>query len=206
METGHSAQRRKTAVTLALALPWLLAQCGAVANLRAKQSAKKQQKALAELVKANAAVEKERLGEQAVGEISYVDEESGFVLVKQLVGKTIAPSTPLVAKGPGGESRLLASPAAKGSFVAADIVKGNPRKGDAVSINPQAPPKPAPAEAASAKPAASTETPATGTAAAEAAEHKPPKIEPLLPPLEPLTSPADEPELPSLPPSLPLPQ
>jgi len=172
-----------------------------VANLRAKQAAKKQQKALAEIAKANENVQKERLGEEAVGEISYVDEESGFVLVRQLVGKKINPNTPLVASGPGGTSQLLASPAAKSSFVAADIVKGSPRKGDAVSVNAAAQ-----AQADATKTAAPAGNASAPPASAGTAATKPAKLDPLLPPLEPLTAPADEPELPTLPPSLPLPQ
>jgi hypothetical protein len=58
---------------------------------------KKQKEAMDQLVAANAKEAKDRLGAAAVGEVSYVDAESGFILIRQLSGQKIPASTPLGA-------------------------------------------------------------------------------------------------------------
>jgi len=122
---------------------------------------------------------------QTLGEVSYVDEESGFILIRQSAGQKIPPSTPLLANNLTGSitARLMASPAAKGSFVAADIVSGTPEKGNPVRLDREA---------------KSTEQGASN-AAAPTTKRQPPMLEPILPPLDPLSPPSGDIEAPPLP-------
>ncbi len=163
--------------------------CGMIANLRAKHQQKKRDKAVRELVQANADQTAARLGAEAVGEISYVDDESGFVLIRQLVGKRIAPNTPLLAKGADGRlTQLRSSPAAKASFIAADIVKGRPEKGD--SVLPDVIKKEDAMATASAEAAPTMKTEVTDAPPAETPTKR--HLDPLLPPLDPLQPPSDD--------------
>ena len=132
--------------------------------------------------------------EGTLGEVSYVDTESGFILIRQAPGRRIVASTPLLSKNPTGSitAKLLSSPATKGSFVAADIVSGAPERGNPVMMDPDAKTK-APAKPTIAPPADVT-TP-TGPAAAG----QRPKLEPILPPLGELKPPSGDLEAPPLP-------
>lgn len=169
-------------------------------KLLGKNDAKKKQ-ALEALAKADAKETADRMGAAAVGEVSYVDEESGFILIKRNNARVIPPSTPLLAKTLTGTitARLTASPAARGSFLAADIVSGTPERGNPILVDPaakptkDAPPQITPMAGSPAEPA---------SAAVPAGTHAParvaPKLEPILPPLEPLNEPVEAPELPKL--------
>jgi hypothetical protein len=161
----------------------------------------KKKEALETLAKAEAKQTADRMGAAAVGEVSYVDEESGFILIKRSSARVIPPSTPLLSKTLTGSitARLTASPAAKGSFLAADIVSGTPERGNPILLDPEAKtavetipqiPPMADSPAQTANPTA----PAAGHAAPRVA----PKLEPILPPLEPLNEPVEVPELPKL--------
>lgn len=175
-----------------LSLPAAL--LNAPSKLLGKEDKKK--KALEELAKAEQKQTAERLGATAVGEVSYVDEESGFILIKQTTGKKILPSTRLLARTPTGTitARLTASLAAKGSFLAADIVSGKPERGNPILVDPDA------------KPAKEQETtphiPSVGEkdAAQPVTDHArvAPKLEPILPPLEDFRDSPEAPALPSL--------
>lgn len=191
-----------------LALASLNTGCGSVSNLKAKYSQKKQQKALEKAAELAAEEKNKPAISQAIGEVSYVDEESGFILIRQLVGRKIAPNTPLFSRGRASvTAKLMSNPAAKGSFVVADIISGQPQKGDAVMTDVEganaklaaAPPvMPIPAgqtaPAGTAGEASGTNTPETG------ASRLPPRLDPILPPLEPLLPPSGVPE------NVPLPQ
>ena len=171
-----------------LSLPGAL--LNAPGKLLGKEDRKK--KALEELAKTEEKQTAKRIGESAVGEVSYVDEDSGFILIKQVSGKKILPSTPLLARTPTGTitARLTASPASKGSFLVADIVSGTPERGNPILVD---------SEAKASKP---TELPphipaASGTAAA-VPERIVPKLEPLLPPMDANGEPVEAPPLPDL--------
>lgn len=161
----------------------------------------KKKEALEALAKADAKQTADRMGATAVGEVSYVDEESGFILIKRSSARVIPPSTPLLAKTFTGSitARLTASPAAKGSFLAADIVSGTPERGNPILVDPEAKPTKdiipqippmADSPALSAHPTARAGTNAPSRVA--------PKLEPILPPMEPLNEPVEAPELPKL--------
>ncbi len=121
----------------------------------------------------------------AVGEVSYVDAESGFVLIRQWPAQHILASTPLLAKTTTGSitAKLLTSPANKGSFVAADIVSGAPERGNPVHLD------------AEAKAKGETKVLSTPTTSSKPAD-------PVLPPMQDLRPPSGNlaaPELPTLP-------
>lgn len=132
--------------------------------------------------------------EGTLGEVSYVDTESGFILIRQAPGRRIVASTPLLSKNPTGSitAKLLSSPATKGSFVAADIVSGAPERGNPVMMDPDAKTK-APAKPTIAPPADATTPAGPGPAGQR------PKLEPILPPLGELKPPSGDLEAPPLP-------
>lgn len=126
------------------------------------------------------------LADKNVGEVSYVDEESKFILIRQAPSQKVPPNTPLVARNAAGQvtASLMASPASKGSFMAADIISGNPERGNFVLVSVDANPKPeAPPKTQSQSTAQSGPTPKTNNS------YRAPKLEPILPPLEPLAPP-----------------
>ena len=181
-----------------LSLPGTL--LGAPGLLLGKNSDKKKA-ALETLAKAEAKQTADRMGATAVGEVSYVDEESGFILIKRSSARVIPPSTPLLSKTVTGSitARLTASPAAKGSFLVADIVSGTPERGNPILVDPDTknakdttpqiiPMADSPAQAAN---------PAAPTGPNQSARVAP-KLDPILPPLEPLNEPVEAPELPKL--------
>ena len=180
----------------------LLASCGSISNLKAKHAEKKQAKALEKAAKLVGEEKAKPPVTKAVGEVSYVDEESGFILIRQLPGQKIVPSTPLLSRGRAGvTSKLTSNPAAKGSFLVADIVSGQPQKGDAVFTDVDtkaavAPPLMPIPPSATTPPGGTTENPA---AAGPVPNRVPPKLDPILPPLDPLQPPSGEAEVPQLP-------
>jgi hypothetical protein len=156
----------------------------------------KKKDAALENVAAADAKDAKSVPEGAVGEVSYVDTESGFILIRQAAGRRIVPSTPLLSKNPTGTitAKLLSSPANKGSFVAADIVSGAPERGNPVHFDPDAKTKVESQPVLT--PAADPATPDAG------ALPNRPKLEPLLPPLDDLRPPSGSetpPQLPALP-------
>ena len=177
---------------------------GALLNAPGKLLGKnddKKKAALESLAKAEAKQTADRMGSAAVGEVSYVDEESGFILIKRSSTRVIPPSTPLLAKTLTGSitARLTASPAAKGSFLAADIVSGTPERGNPILIDPDAK---ATKDTTSQIPPMANSPAQTANPTAPAGTNEParvaPKLEPILPPLEPLSEPVEAPELPKL--------
>jgi hypothetical protein len=170
---------------------------GSVLNTVKLTDNKKQDKALQNLAATDAKTAKP-VPEGAVGEVSYVDAESGFILIRQAAGRRIVPSTALLSKNPTGSitAKLLSSPATKGSFIAADILSGAPERGNPVHFDPDA--KTKVESNLVITPAADPAAPDSTTPPAR------PKLEPLLPPLEDLRPPSGEgevtpPKLPALP-------
>jgi hypothetical protein len=135
---------------------------------------------------------------EVLGEVSYVDSEAGFILIRQSIGKHIAPSTALLSKNPTGTitAKLMASNANKGSFIAADIVSGAPEKGNPIQQDGDVKPK---TEIKPATPTLPTNDLAPPTAPPVGPR---PKLDTMLPPLTELAPPSDNleaPELPKLP-------
>ena len=137
---------------------------------------------------------KEPVSTVVVGEVSYVDAESGFILIRQTVGQRVAPSTALISKSTDGTitSKLISSSATKGSFVAADILSGNPERGNAVLADPD----PNTKGQGATNPIATPGGPAAG---APNDSWQAPKLEPILPPLNDLRPPSGDVEAPPLP-------
>jgi hypothetical protein len=137
---------------------------------------------------------KETVSTVVVGEVSYVDAESGFILIRQTVGQRVAPSTALISKGTDGSitSKLMSSSATKGSFVAADILSGSPERGNAVLADPDTKTK----GQGTAKPIGTQGDPAAGS---PNDSWQAPKLEPILPPLNDLRPPSGDVEAPPLP-------
>lgn len=72
-------------------------------------------------------------GPQAVGTVAVVNDRSRFVLLD--VGSLYAPAAGVTLKCYAGEAEtgeLVVSPEKKRPFIAADVVKGEPRVGDRV--------------------------------------------------------------------------
>jgi hypothetical protein len=155
-----------------------------------KERKEKKEKKLQELADSKAKDNLEHLAATAVGEVSYVDAESGFILIRQATGRRIVPSTALLSKNPTGSitAKLLSSPANKGSFVAADILSGNPERGNPVLLDPDAKPKTEPKSVLTPIPTANSDP--------EATPRQAPKIESILPPLDALRPPSGGSEMP----------
>ncbi len=111
----------------------LLPSCGSVKNLYTKATAERRQKELAKLSVAASSEVDSRLGEKAVGEVAYVDGDSGYVLVRARAGLILPDGTNLECQG-GSGAKLKVTPERKQSFVAADIISGEPKKGDSVVL------------------------------------------------------------------------
>lgn len=68
-----------------------------------------------------------------IGSIQMTNPELGFALIHTPVRAAIPAGADLISSNEGGEtSRMKMSPERKGPFMTADIVSGNPVKGDAV--------------------------------------------------------------------------
>jgi predicted small lipoprotein YifL len=187
------------AVTSLTGCGQILSLPGRILNIPGKllgKNEKDKEKALEQQVAKNDA--KTPASTESLGEVSYVDEESGFILIRQSTGRKIPASTPLLAKNPTGTitARLLASPAAKGSFIAADIVSGTPERGNPILMDADAAAK---SGEQSALVASATKAADGKEAAATAPARQAPKLETLLPPLEPLAPPSGDIEAPPLP-------
>jgi hypothetical protein len=115
-----------------LPLLLLLPACGNLKNLHTKAQAERRQKELTKLAEAATSEASGRLGEKAVGEVSYVDDASGYVLIRARAGLALADGTELECRGSDGKLRV--TPERKNAFVAADIISGVPEKGDAVVV------------------------------------------------------------------------
>ena len=101
------------AVTSLTGCGQILSLPGRILNIPGKLLGKNEQdkqKALEQQVAKNDT--KTPASTESLGEVSYVDEESGFILIRQSAGRKIPASTPLLAKNPTGTitARLLASP------------------------------------------------------------------------------------------------
>ena len=71
--------------------------------------------------------------QQEIGAIELVNPEQRFVLIRTPADILIPAGTVLYSTNPLGEAvKLKVTPERKGSFLAADIVSGNPQKEDAV--------------------------------------------------------------------------
>ena len=130
----------------------LLSGCGNLQNLAAKARAKKQQKAMENLVATASEEAAARLGAKAVGEVAYVDDAEQFVLIRALTGIQLAPEATLETRRDGKRTSLLrATPEKKNAFLAADLLEGTPQTGDGVfpSTAKPSPLKPGPAPAPS---------------------------------------------------------
>ena len=111
----------------------LLSSCGNLQNLAAKSRAKRQQKAMEKLTETSSEEAAARLGAKAVGEVAYVDDAEQFVLIRALTGINLPPQAALEARRDGKRTALLrATPEKKNSFLAADLLEGNPQTGDGV--------------------------------------------------------------------------
>lgn len=193
------------AVTSLTGCGQILSLPGRILNIPGKLLGKNEQdkqKALEQQIAKNDTKSPTPASTESLGEVSYVDEESGFILIRQSTGRKIPASTPLLAKNPTGTitARLLASPAAKGSFIAADIVSGIPERGNPILMDAEAAAKSGETSAlvsAATKSAESKDAPTNS--AANAPARQAPKLETLLPPLEPLSPPSGDIEAPPLP-------
>ncbi len=71
--------------------------------------------------------------QQEIGAVELVNPEQRFVLIRTPADILIPAGTVLYSTNPQGEAvKLKVTPERKGSFLAADIVSGNPQKEDAV--------------------------------------------------------------------------
>ena len=111
----------------------LLPACGNLRNLHTKAQAERRQKQLTKLTDAASQEANTRLGEKSVGEVAYVDSDSGYVLVRARAGLALADGTTLECRG-GSSAKLKVTPERKNLFVAADILSGEPKKGDPVVV------------------------------------------------------------------------
>ena len=118
---------------LLLTLVLLMPACGNLRNLHTKAQAERRQKQLNKLTEAASKEATGRLGEKAVGEVAYVDGDSGYVLVRARAGLALADGTTLECRG-GSSAKLKITPERKNLFVAADILSGEPKKGDSVVV------------------------------------------------------------------------
>jgi hypothetical protein len=116
----------------------ILCQCGAVGNLldkaTEKSRGKKQAAALAAFNKAQQEEMEKSVGRDAVGQIVSVDVEGAFVLIRNLRPPGLAADVTLDVKE-GSGARVRTCPAAKAGFIAADILKGTPVKGEIVVLS-----------------------------------------------------------------------
>ena len=75
----------------------------------------------------------EEEGIKAIGTVEMVNPEAGFVIVHILPNSLVTPGMELTTIGNNGQSaRLKVSPERKTIFITADIVSGEPAKGDTV--------------------------------------------------------------------------
>jgi hypothetical protein len=116
---------------LVLFLCLLLCACGNLQNIAMKARSERRAKQLKKLNEAATAEASSRLGDKAVGEVVYVDEEGGYALVRARTGLPLTASEELECQGTGN-GRLRVTPERKNAFYAADIISGAPQKGDAV--------------------------------------------------------------------------
>lgn len=138
---------------------------------------------------------------QNVGEVSYVDEESKFILIRQAPTQKVPPNTALVTKNAAGKvtANLVASPAAKGTFMAADIISGNPARGNFVLVSVDDKTKPEVQLKPASQPSPKTASTQPSPSPTPDRPYRAPKLAPPLPPLEPLSPPSSDPE--SVPPA-----
>jgi hypothetical protein len=167
---------------------------GSTLNSLKLANAKKKDEALQVAAQDAPKETKTPLNSNAVGEVSYVDAESGFILIRQASGQRIVPSTALLSKSSSGSitAKLMSSTATKGSFVAADILSGTPERGNPIHLDPDAKTKAQDA----AKPML---TPVDPSAEGSTGPRQAPKLEPILPPLTDLRPPSGEVDAPALP-------
>ena len=114
-----------------LVLCLLLTACGNLQNLATKSRAKQRERELSKLHEAAASEASSRLGEKAAGEVVFVDGGGGFVLIRARNGLSLQVGQELQCQGSGG-GKLKVTPERKNVFFAADIVSGEPHKGDPV--------------------------------------------------------------------------
>src|SRR5262245_28503003 len=100
-----------------------LCGCGNLRNLAMKAKSERQAKQLKKLNEAATAEASSRLGDKAVGEVVYVDDEGGYALVRARTGLPLTTSEELECQGSGG-ARLRVTPERKNAFYAADIISG----------------------------------------------------------------------------------
>lgn len=92
------------------------------------------------LAEAEAAKEKEKPAPRAtatefpIGSVQTVMVDEKFVLIRSSKGLTLEAGTEMMTYGLNGRptAKLSLSPEKKGAFVVADIVQGNPKRGDRV--------------------------------------------------------------------------
>ncbi len=115
---------------LLLLICLLLPACGNLHNLAVKARGKQREKELQKLAEAATSEVSSRIGEKAVGEVVYVDDAGGYVLVRARSGLALPPGQELL--GQKSSARLKITPERKNVFVAADIVSGTPEKDEPV--------------------------------------------------------------------------
>ena len=121
---------------LLLPLVILLTSCGNLKNLATKARVKRQQKAMEKLVETSSEEATARLGANALGEISYVADAEQYVLVRPLAGVSIPDTANLESRENGKRNALMKATSARNKeFIAADILEGNPKTGDAVFLS-----------------------------------------------------------------------
>ncbi len=114
----------------------LLTSCGNLKNLATKARVKRQQKAMEKLVETSSEEATARLGANALGEISYVADAEQYVLVRPLAGVSIPDTATLESRENGKRNALMKATSARNKdFIAADILEGNPKTGDAIFLS-----------------------------------------------------------------------
>lgn len=97
--------------------------CQVVSRLKHRQSSKDQPEASEDL--------------KAIGTVEMVNPEAGFVIVHTLANVPISPGTELtVVTSTGENAKIKVTPERKSIFITADVLSGNPSKGDTVFSGP----------------------------------------------------------------------
>lgn len=130
---------------IALALSLSVTGCQVISKLKLGKTAPEEE-AVAEL--------------KAIGTVEMVNPEAGFVIVHTMANVPVTAGTELTAVGSAGTSaKLKVTPERKSIFITADIISGNPTKGDTVLRGPG--PAPA-AETTTAVPGSASTAPVAG--------------------------------------------
>ena len=120
-------------VLLLLTATLCLTSCGIVRNYGTKLSQIKQKRDQEKLSKTAVQKATEKYGTKVIGEVTYVDAQNAFILIKPLHGAILNTGMLLECRdGKKGPVRgtVEVSPERKSGFVAADIKSGQPVAGD----------------------------------------------------------------------------